>query len=85
MDNFMFCSAIAKLRPNKEYSVNGQDVTQIEWQDPKTKPITQEELDAAILEIQAERITEAETKATAKAALLKRMGLTADEAALLLA
>lgn len=34
---------------------------------------------------QAERAAEAEAKATAKAALLERLGLTADEAALLLA
>jgi hypothetical protein len=84
MDNFMFCSAVAKLRPNKEYSVNGQDVTAIEWQDPKTKPITQAELESAVLEIEAEIVQEAKTKATAKAALLKRMGLTADEATLLI-
>lgn len=33
---------------------------------------------------EAARVTEAEAKATAKAALLNRLGITADEAALLL-
>ena len=55
------------------------------------RDLTAEELQAqadAAAEAEAERVTaeaEAEEKATAKAALLKRLGITADEAALLLA
>ena len=49
-------------------------------------PLTKEELDRGKREndLFAERATEAEAKATAKAALLAKLGITADEAALLL-
>ena len=55
------------------------------------RDLTAEELQAqadAAAQAEAERVAaeaEAEAKATAKAALLKRLGITADEAALLLA
>ena len=50
------------------------------------RPATDEELEQKIL-LQAEaesKVTQAEAKATAKAALLERLGITAEEAALLL-
>jgi len=61
-----------------------------------TGEITERDLTAAELQAQADAQAQAEaeqaqaeadaaTKATAKAALLKRLGITADEAALLLA
>ena len=61
-----------------------------------TGEVTERDLTAAELQAQADAQAQAEaeqaqadadaaTRATAKAALLKRMGLTADEAALLLA
>ena len=47
--------------------------------------IAQQEIDEAnIAEANAIREAEAETKATARAAILERLGLTAEEAALLL-
>jgi len=55
------------------------------------RDLTAEELQAqadAVAQYEADRLAaeaEAEAKATAKAALLKRLGITADEAALLLA
>jgi len=61
-----------------------------------TGEVTERDLTAAELQAQADAAAQAEaervaaeadaaTKATAKAALLKRLGITADEAALLLA
>lgn len=51
-----------------------------------TKPYTEAELDEVKANESAEnlRATEAATKAAEKAALLERLGITADEAALLL-
>jgi len=54
------------------------------------RPLTADEIaanEAAAAQAQADRVTaeaEASTKATAKDALLKKLGITADEAALLL-
>ena len=54
----------------------------LDWHDSRTKP-TWAELEAAIKTIPTEAEVQA-AKANAKAALLDRLGITADEAALLL-
>ena len=48
------------------------------------KAPTQAEIDQAIEQVKADEITQAAAKATAKAALLDRLGITAEEAVLLL-
>lgn len=76
--------AIKSLRPSAEFSFIEQDYSTIQWDVLDGKAPTKAEIDAEIAKIKADEITEAETKATAKAALLERLGITADEAALLL-
>jgi len=78
-------SAIRKLKPTAEFSYSDGDYSTIKWDVLEGKAPTQKEIDEAIEQIKADEIAEAESRATAKAALLKRLGITADEAKLLLA
>ena len=76
--------AIKSLRPSAEFSFIEQDYSTIKWDVLDGKAPTKVEIDAEIARIKAQEITDAQNKATAKAALLERLGITADEAALLL-
>ena len=76
--------AILKLKPNSEFSFQNDDYSTINWVILKGKAPTQSEIDEAIEQIKAEEANQVETKAAAKAALLDRLGITADEAKLLL-
>jgi hypothetical protein len=77
--------AIIKLRPNSEFTYSDRDYSTINWIVLKGEAPTQAEINAAIEQIKADEIAEAQTKAQAKTALLERLGITADEAKLLLA
>ena len=72
--------AITSLRPNVEWTMNGDDVEGITWHTPDAKPLTSAEVNAEIKRLEAVELS----KVSAKAALLERLGITADEAALLL-
>lgn len=76
--------AIFKLRPNAEFSFSNDDYSTIKWSILEGEAPTQAEINKAIEQIKANELTEAETKATAKAALLEKLGITSEEAALLL-
>jgi hypothetical protein len=76
--------AINKIRPEAEFSFTDEDYSTVIWDVLEGEAPTQAEIDAEIEKIKADEITEAQSKATAKAALLDRLGITADEAALLL-
>jgi len=76
--------AIRKLKPNAEFSYTDNDYSTIKWDVLDGDAPTQKEIDAAIKEVKADQIAEAEAKATARAALLTRLGITAEEAQLLL-
>jgi len=54
------------------------------WHDEQQTKPSQEEIEAGWVAYQAAQVAEAETKATQKAALLDRLGITEDEAKLLL-
>jgi hypothetical protein len=77
--------AIKKLKPNAGFVYSNRDYSTIEWINLEGKAPTQSEIDDAIEQVKADEIAEAEAKATAKAELLERLGITADEAKLLLA
>jgi len=81
---FYLSQAIRKLRPNSEFTFTEEDYSTIEWHVLEGSAPTQAEIDAAIKKIKADEIVEATEKAAAKSALLERLGITADEAALLL-
>ena len=76
--------AIKKLKPNAEFTFTEDDYSTIQWIVLESKAPTQAEIDDAIKQVKADEITEAATKATQRQAILDRLGLTEDEARLLL-
>ena len=70
------------IRPNSKFILREEN---LEWLDEnQTKP-TDVEIEAGWIAYQAAQAAEAQAKAQAKAELLERLGITADEAKLLLA
>ena len=76
--------AILKLRPNSEFRIENNDYATIEWFVLTGKAPSQSEIDAEINQVKADEAQTVIDKATAKAALLERLGLTDNEAKLLL-
>ena len=74
--------AIQFIRPNAEFVLTGDELT---WLDQAQTQPTEEEIKAGYISYEAAQEAEAEAKATQKAALLNRLGITEDEAKLLLA
>jgi hypothetical protein len=84
MDVKYFARAVKHIYPNSQYVIYGDTLDGLQFIDPLDLEITQSEIDEAIEQVKANEIAEAEAKAQAKAALLERLGITADEAKLLL-
>jgi len=76
--------AIKNLRPSAEFSFTDNDYSTIKWDVLEGNAPTQDEIDVEINRIKSAEITDAQTKATARQAILDRLGLTAEEAQLLL-
>ena len=76
--------AIFKLKPNAEFVIIDNDYSTIDWHILEGDAPIQAEIDSAIEQIKADEITQAATKAAQRQALLTRLGLTEDEARLLL-
>ena len=76
--------AIKKLKPNAEFSFTDDDYSTVQWDILEGDAPTKKEIDDAIKAIKTEEENQAETNAAAKAALLERLGITEDEAKLLL-
>jgi hypothetical protein len=76
--------AIHKLKPTAEFSFTEDDYSTIKWDILEGIAPTQAEINSAIEQVKADEITEATTKAAQKAALLTKLGITAEEAQLLL-
>ena len=74
---------LVKKYPDNEWILNGDEYDGLVWLSESSKP-TKAQLDAQWLEVQAEMESEIQAKADAKAALLERLGITAEEANLLL-
>jgi len=83
MENYL-TKAIRKLKPNAEFSYTDYDYSTIKWDVLEGTAPTQSEIDAAIVQIKADEITEVAIKATARQALLTKLGITQEEAQLLL-
>ena len=83
MTNYI-AKGIKKLKPTAEFSYSDDDYSTIKWDVLEGNPPTQKELDEAIKQVKADEIAEAEAKASAKSALLAKLGITEDEAKLLL-
>jgi hypothetical protein len=76
--------AIQKLKPTAEFSYSDDDYSTIKWDVLDGEAPTQGEINAAIKQIKLDEIAETEAKATAKSALLEKLGITEHEARLLL-
>ena len=76
--------AIKKLNPTAEFSYSDNDYSTIKWDVLEGTPPTQAEIDQAIEQVKIEEAQAEVTKAQAKADLLARLGITEDEARLLL-
>jgi hypothetical protein len=76
--------AIKYLKPTAEFSFTNDDYLTIKWDVLKGDAPTQAEIDDAISQIKADELAEIQAKANQKAALLERLGITNDEAKLLL-
>ena len=70
-------AAISSLRPNTEWTMINEDVKSIQWNTPNVKPLTEKEVADEMARLQA-------NVDHAKSDLLSRLGITAEEAALLL-
>jgi type VI protein secretion system component VasA len=75
--------AILTLVPNAEFTFQECDLETLQWHSKGTKP-TNEQILAAVENNEALRIQASTAKAAEKAALLARLGITDDEAKLLL-
>jgi len=79
-----FENAIERLFPDTEWVCYGANLDGLEFMDKSIKKPTQAQIDAALKELEAEAISESKTNASAKSALLEKLGITEDEAKLLL-
>ena len=76
--------AIKKLKPTAEFSFQEDDYSTIKWDVLEGDAPTQAEIDDAIQQVKADEIKEAELREAQRQAILDRLGLTAEEAKLLL-
>lgn len=76
--------AIKSLRPNSEFSYTQDDYSTIKWDKLEGEAPTEAEVLAELARLKVEAQAREASRATDKAAVLDRLGLTADEAALLL-
>ncbi len=76
--------AILKLKPNSEFTYSNRDYSTIQWHVLDGEAPSKAQIDAAIKQIKIDEEQEKITKAEIKTALLNRLGITADEAVILL-
>jgi hypothetical protein len=76
--------AIKILKPTAEFSFTDDDYSTINWDVLEGNAPTKKQIDDAIEQVKANEIIEAQTKAEAKSALLEKLGISEDEAKLLL-
>ena len=84
MDGVELIQAILYLRPNAQFVIHNEDYSTIKWDVLDGEAPTWEEVQAAHLQVKAVEeaaLAEAEAK---KQAVLDRLGITAEEARLLL-
>jgi hypothetical protein len=77
-------AAIQSLRPGSEFSYSNDDYSTIQFDVIEGEPPTIDEVKTEMVRLEKLADEQVKKDATAKAALLARLGITADEAALLL-
>ena len=83
MKNYL-AQAIWKLKPNAEFSFENDDYSTIKWDVLEGVAPTQTEVDAAIELVKQEEIQQIAEATAKRQALLDKLGITEDEARLLL-
>ena len=78
-----YASILTSKYVGKQWTLDGEDYSGLTWLDDSPKP-SQSTLDNLWQTVLDEKEAERLAKIEAKAALLERLGITADEAALLL-
>jgi hypothetical protein len=76
--------AIKKLKPTAEFSFTDNDYSTIKWDVLDGTAPTQAQIDVAIEQVKADEITQATAASAIRAALLTRLGITEEEARILL-
>ena len=84
MDNIYLTKAIQFLKPTAQFVLRDGDYSKIEWHFLDGEAPKQAEIDDAIEQVKADEAQAELDKAADKAALLERLGITADEARLLI-
>jgi hypothetical protein len=84
MQSEYLLEAIKKLKPNAEVSFIERDSSTIVYDKIEGNPPTEDEIAAAVIEVQNELEAKQTVKAHERAALLERLGITEEEARLLL-
>jgi hypothetical protein len=83
MTHQQITKAIQSLRPNAEWTLTGDDYANLIWLSNGKAP-TLAEIETEIAALPAKEAAAQSAKENDKAALLAKLGITADEAALLL-
>ena len=78
-----YAAILSRRYAGKEWTLNGDEYTGLTWLSDGAKP-TKATLDGLWAEVQQEIADEAFAKVSAREALLTKLGITADEAQLLL-
>lgn len=78
-----YTKILSKKYAGDEWTLDGNNYSGLTWLSDTAKP-SQNTLDALWSEVQAEMQADIQNKAAQKQAILDRLGLTAEEAALLL-
>lgn len=76
--------AIKSLKPGAEFVYFGNDYSTIIWHNIDGEPPTKEAIDNEIFRIKAEEINQSALRATQRQAVLDRLGITSEEAKLIL-
>lgn len=84
MDQHYLTRAIKSLRPDSEFSYTDNNYSTIKWDVLNGDAPTIEEIETEIVKLKAADKKAEKAAADAKAALLTKLGITADEAVLLL-
>jgi hypothetical protein len=78
-----YTQILTEFYKGSDWSLNGDDYAGLTWLSDTPKP-SKKTLDDLWSQVEAKKEADKQAKADAKAAILERLGITADEAALLL-
>ena len=83
-ENYYLTKALQDLRPNSEFAFNEADYSTIQWHVLEGTAPTKAQVTAEITKIKAAEVKAEADYQASKAALLARLGITEDEAKLLI-